>query len=281
MRATSLVLGLLAETPLHPGAGRTAGAVDLPVAREAFTGYPTIPGSSLKGALRDRARLAGWDQAKIEQVFGRPDGAGGISVTDARILLLPVRSLTEHYRWVTCPYILERLDRDLALAGNAASPLELDLEPLAGDEALGTAEGTVFLEEFSFSVRASRHIERLANRLMPLIRHRSVADRLASQLLILSDNEFAYFANYGLAVNARNVLDDATKTSQNLWYEETLPPDTLLYSLVLARPGQEASVEAVQGLFTGDRPYLQVGGNETIGQGWCAVSAMVGEEKTR
>ena len=48
------MLGLLAETPIHPGAGRGMGVVDLPVAREAATDYPVIVGSSLKGALRDR-----------------------------------------------------------------------------------------------------------------------------------------------------------------------------------------------------------------------------------
>ncbi|MBC7326081.1 MAG: type III-B CRISPR module RAMP protein Cmr4, partial [Moorella sp. (in: Bacteria)] len=83
--------------------------------------------------------------------------------------------------------------------------------------------------------------------------------------------EFAYFARYGLAVNARNVLNDATKTSENLWYEETLPPDSLFYALLLARAGKERALANLAGLF-GQRPYLQVGGNETVGQGWCAVS---------
>ena len=32
------MLGLLAETPVHPGAGSGMGVVDLPVAREAFDG---------------------------------------------------------------------------------------------------------------------------------------------------------------------------------------------------------------------------------------------------
>ena len=48
----SAMLGLLAETPIHPGAGRGMGVVDLPVAREAATDYPVLVGSSLKGALK-------------------------------------------------------------------------------------------------------------------------------------------------------------------------------------------------------------------------------------
>ena len=47
----SAVIGLLAETSIHPGTGRSTGVVDLPVAREAATDYPFIAGSSLKGAL--------------------------------------------------------------------------------------------------------------------------------------------------------------------------------------------------------------------------------------
>ena len=52
----SLMIGMLAETAIHPGSGRSSGFVDLPVARESITQYPVIVGSSLKGALKDRAR---------------------------------------------------------------------------------------------------------------------------------------------------------------------------------------------------------------------------------
>ena len=55
MRAA--MLGLLAETSIHPGAGRSMGVVDLPVAREASTHYPVLVGSSLKGALTQAERI--------------------------------------------------------------------------------------------------------------------------------------------------------------------------------------------------------------------------------
>ena len=41
------ILGLLAETPVHPGSGRSMGVVDLPVAREAATDFPLLVGSGL------------------------------------------------------------------------------------------------------------------------------------------------------------------------------------------------------------------------------------------
>ena len=37
------------------------------------------------------------------------------------------RSLNSHYKWVTCPYLLERFQRDCGLAGVTAEPI--DLEP--------------------------------------------------------------------------------------------------------------------------------------------------------
>ena len=67
---------------------------------------------------------------------------------------------------------------------------------------------------------------------------------------------------------ARNQLDSATKVSQNLWYEETLPPDTLMYLLL----GERAS-GTLETVPTFD--YLQLGGNETVGQGWFAVRPWV------
>ena len=42
------IIGMLAETCLHPGSGQTAGVIDLPVA-EKNNYYPVIPGSGLKG----------------------------------------------------------------------------------------------------------------------------------------------------------------------------------------------------------------------------------------
>src|SRR5206468_12495768 len=50
------LLGLYAQTSLHPGAGTALGTVDLPVQRERHTHWPTIAASALKGILRDACR---------------------------------------------------------------------------------------------------------------------------------------------------------------------------------------------------------------------------------
>jgi len=263
----SALLGLLAETPIHPGCGRSMGVVDLPVAREAATDYPLIAGSSLKGALRDKAESA--IPAAVEQRFGKADQAGDLLVADARLLLLPVRSLTGAYRWLTCPHILERFRRDLARAG--LTPLPPTLAVKQGS-ALTSGSGHLFLEERQFSIQAPAEdkLSALVQALRPLLAHEASGSRLAKQLAILHDDDFAWFVRYGLPIQARNVLEDGSKKSTNLWYEETLPPDTVMYSLVVGR--QSDSITFLQTLFPADGAYLQAGGNETVGQGWFAVS---------
>ncbi len=69
-RMTNLLVGMLAETFVHPGIGQNEGAIDLPVAREAITGYPYIPGSSMKGAWRTAFEDAG--NASVDDMFGAP-----------------------------------------------------------------------------------------------------------------------------------------------------------------------------------------------------------------
>ena len=109
--------------------------------------------------------------------------------------------------------------------------------------------------------------------ILPLVHHDLVHERLRESLVVVNDDVFAWFARYGLSVQARNQLEDETKRSNNLWYEETLPPDTVMYSLLLGR--KDDSLTLVQDMFKQDH-YLQVGGNATVGQGWFAVTVREG-----
>ena len=266
------IIGMLAETCLHPGSGQTAGVIDLPVAREKTTNYPVIPGSGLKGALRDFAEQFSLD---ADNLFGKPDSAGTIAVTDARLLLLPVRSLNTHFMWVTCPYLIERYRRDCELAAlSTPLPKLPSVELKEGQAAAEKRSYThLYLEELSFEIIPT-DLSSLVNAFAPLIKHESVRNRLKDSLVVVNDDEFRYFASHCLTVNARNVLEKKTKTSSNLWYEETVPAETLFYALLITRPVDQQNREAINTIVElfKKRPYLQVGGNETVGQGWCAVS---------
>ena len=95
---------------------------------------------------------------------------------------------------------------------------------------------------------------------------------------MLEDDDMNWFARRGLAVHARNELDPHTKVSTNLWYEESLPPDTVMYSLVAQRDVSMPAVQKLVSMFN-TRPYIQTGGNETVGQGWFAVTPITTESK--
>ena len=51
-----LLTGIYTLTPIHCGTGQTTDAVDLPVARDAATGFPILPATSLE---RGYTRLCG------------------------------------------------------------------------------------------------------------------------------------------------------------------------------------------------------------------------------
>ena len=273
----SSIIGLLSETSMHPGAESSTGIIDLPVAREVSTEYPVIVGSSLKGAFREGLEKRG--EVKIaDEVFGKANQVGDIAITDGRLLLLPVRTLIGHYKWVTCPYILERFSRDIKLAGYFVDGFKVPkLEQ--GKALYHGVEEEIFLEEITFTRQENKEtIGKVVEQIKPLISHQSVKDRLLEQLVIVNDDDFNYYAKYGLEVRARNKLSSETKTSDNLWYEECLPPDTLFYTLLICRTGKETSLDQLVEIVT-EKPYIQIGGNETIGQGWCILSCWEEEKK--
>ena len=272
------IIGLLAETFIHPGAEQTGGIVDLPVAREKATNYPFIAGSSLKGALLDAAEQrnkrngAGDGNLDLKRIFGEQNKAGNLLVSDARLLLLPVRSLTSSWRWATCPHLLERLARDCRRSGGNEvvdkTPCVASGSYLAANDKNG---GKLYLEECNFaSAKPDASLEKWIETISQLINDANAPNRLKERLVVLHDDDFAWFATNGLAVQAHNKLNEETKASENLWYEETLPPETLMYALLAERNSDAGSLRPIQNIFQ-NHPYLQVGGNETVGQGWFNV----------
>lgn len=288
------LLGLFAETPLHPGTGSTTGVIDLPVQRERHTGFPIIQASGLKGAMREVAERywrkngdKGSNEIKINVIFGpeNSDHAGSLAITDARLLAFPVRSLSEVYVWVTCPSVINRLKRDGALISIDCLKSLPVLDPAKG-QALGISNNglnnPLILEEISFNLDTSQadNVTKCVKEIVKLLPsnntsdvHKAVRDKMQKHLVIIHDKDFSYLVKTATNVSARIILSDK-KTSENLWYEETLPPDCLFYTLLLAsKPrGGDGSVKDVLDELKGViKDYIQIGGNETIGMGWCAL----------
>ncbi len=261
------LLKLQSETYVHPGSGQSSSFVDLPVTRESITDYPFITSSSLKGSFKNHLENLDASNELIKNLFGEPDKIANFNLSDARLLLLPVRSLTSHYKWITCNYILERLIRDLTRLGRAKELNLVETSKVEDQQCLAkTNEKFLFLEEREFVVIPTID-QILIDTLSLFIPEPSLKTRLPNQLVILSDNAFKWFANYGLAINARNVLTE-NKTSDNLWYEETIPPDSIFYSLIFSK--DESTMKQFNDIVF-NNPYVQTGGNESIGQGWFKI----------
>lgn len=318
-RVAGALLGLHAQTSLHPGSGTALGTVDLPVQRERHTHWPTIPGSALKGILRDACRerrkdLYQDDGPEVDQPDRRtrrdkaneidPDlvatfgpatrdadkHAGALSLTDARLLAFPVRSLKGVFAWVSCRAVLERLHRDAALAG--ASDLWGIPDPVPANEAVVAQEcpclvegNHVVLEEFDHTVippaeRTSDKVAQwIADHLLPdRPEYRATGQRFQRQFVLLADDDFTHFARHATEVAARVGLDYETKTVKSgaLFYQEFLPPETLFYSVVLAnaarvRAGGKDAGAVLKVLAENLPAVLQIGGDETTGKGFCGV----------
>lgn len=271
------IVGLLAEAHVHVGMGQSIGALDLPVARERVTQYPFVPGSGVKGAFKvwakeSAAGLSG-DAGKL---FGKEDdadpgdrgNAGSLLCSDARLLLLPVRAMTMSYVWATCPSILRRLGRDLARTGRSGPPVPtIDRQHFLGH----ATDNYLGLEEREFARQDDEKLlGEIAGALKPAVPIAEMKTDLLEKLVVLHDDDFVWFARYGLPVMARNRLDEDKRVVRgNLWYEEALPPDTLLYVTF-----GERQDSAVTSLTTAVKrsPYIQMGGNETVGQGWFAMA---------
>lgn len=283
----AVLIGMLAETPLHPGTGQSTGVVDLPVARDASTGIPHIPETGLKGAMREKAR-AEWpptgnkDHDTVRKLFGdaAQEGAGVFFLTTGRLALLPIRRLNGVYAWVTTPNILERLARDLEFIGEANAKLNGAAVRLRASAVSGTivagadwAGNAHYLEETPFEVVAHADLSITVDALTPLMANSPAAGRLAKQLVIMNDDDFGWFAENALPVAAHNVLDE-NKISKNLWYEETLPPDAVFWFCAMPRSvaHEPAFTVMIDRLVPAEPNYLRIGGNETVGHGWTLLS---------
>ena len=297
--ADANLLFLHALTGVHPGGGTALGVVDLPVQRERHTQWPMIPGSSLKGVLRDACRqtLSDGDTDLLHAAFGpetdnASDFAGALSFTDARLLAFPVRSLRGVFAWTTCRAVLARFGRDAKLLAGYGNPPPEPPEVLRGkalcpqetDLLIDTDDSRqLLLEEFEF--RQSAHDGGVAEWLASqAVADTATAARLRRNLVVLNDDDFTHFARHATEVVARIGLDYQTKTAlgKALFYEEFLPPETLFYSVVLATDSRSKKVDrnaaGMLELLRRNAPnVLQVGADQTIGKGLCAIK-LIGYE---
>lgn len=288
------LLFIHALTGLHPGSGSALGVVDMPVQRERHTQWPLIPGSSLKGVLRDTCRPGDshgdeheeWLAAFGPETNNASDFAGALALTDARLLAFPVRSLHGVFAWATCPAALARAKRDANLLLKNTDTPDIPC-PKRGTALCANAsnlrigeKNRLLLEEFEFQCDGAGQelVDQWAKRLAQAVQDKATQERLQGHLVILHDDDFTYFTRHATEVIARVGLDYETKTAKDgaLFYEEFLPAETLFYAVVMGSDSRNDKVprdgkEMLAWLEDKLPQTLQIGGDQTIGKGICAI----------
>lgn len=292
---TTRLLFVHALSPLHAGTGQGSGVIDLPIAREKATGIPYVPGSSIKGVLRDRAG----DNADSIAIFGpntenASEHAGSLQIADARLLLLPVRSLRGTFAWVTSPYVLRRFAREARDAGAKVMVKPDDgglpkVPELLDDQQcivpIGSAltmkirnNDSIVLEDLDLTVRTDADMTAWADWIGTRVFNGEAEwqTMLKGRFCLVSDNLLTFLLNTALEVIARIRLQEDTKTVAKgaLWYEEALPAETILSSLAVATPIKkvERTTAAIfDFLARQTNKAIQIGGKATVGRGVCRL----------
>jgi CRISPR-associated protein Cmr4 len=289
-----------AMSPLHAGTGQSVGAIDLPIARERPTGIPLIPGSSIKGALR--ARSQGKDAQMTRDVFGpdtasSSDHSGSVQFSDAHLLLMPVRSVRGTFAWVTSPYLLQRFARVAKEAGNAgldfsglpASPKEKECCVLSDTLSIPFQKGKrVVFEDLDFTVaddqkpKLHSFTANLGRALFP-DGSTDFADwrqSLIDRICLIHDDMMSFLLATATEINAHIRLDNETKTVERggLWYQESLPAETVLAGIAVASDvsavngrSKQSAADLLKHVGSLTNGLVQLGGKATTGQGSCFV----------
>ncbi len=289
-----MIMTLFARTPVHVGAGNSVGAVDSPIQRERHTRIPIIPGSSLKGVLADlwsedmekvkRGEKEVWVRkigSAAESLFGQEENknegrkacSGSLLIGEARVLAFPVRSAKGMFAWITSPMVLKRYARDAGVSIDFDEKEITDKTCLAGG-AVVYETNQVVLEEYVFEKGADAAA--IAVVLKELMKENSLWQSVEEHLVVLSDTLFSYFVENACEVVTRIKISDETGTvdGSGLFNQEQVPSETLFYSVIAEQKigsQQLDALEALQARLAKTGQLLQVGGDETIGLGFCDV----------
>ncbi|MFZ8787790.1 type III-B CRISPR module RAMP protein Cmr4 [Thermocrinis sp.] len=285
-------------TPLHIGAGQGLGHVDLPIVREAHTNFPYIPGTSLKGALRNLeinqvARARGEKPSQVEErltknkfdqkeedilrlakIFGvagegaeegKEVGAGKVLFSDAFIVLFPVKSAKGIFSLTTCPYVINRFFELLGIDQRVKDVPEGKVKVLNtnGHKNLINDKNKykLLLEEFVFEAEESEELKKFVELVGTF-----VGEGKKQRIVCVNDTDFMDFvSNYTeVQTHIKINLDTGTADRGALWTEEYVPAESIFaFSLVF--------LEELD--FTPPTTF-HLGGDITTGKGFVKVQRL-------
>lgn len=297
---------LYSVSPVHMGAGSAVGVLDNPIQRERHTQHPMFAGSGIKGALRHGFEAIGGDPSLVGRLFGPPARseemfAGALGFGDAQLVALPVRSLREGYIYATCPYALSRAARLLKMVGRRVDwcvpRVEKGHALLTNHAGSRLASGCkLHLEAFEYVIQERAQAQALTHLAQELARmalpdepeYEYFRNKIRSDLVVLSDTDFAYFSQYAMVVETHVRIDATTGRALDggLFETENLPPESLLVAPIMASatrsprsdeprmPADEVMAKLVCAL---DGRVIQLGGDATTGQGLVVAHVIQGD----
>uniref|UniRef100_A6VYS4 CRISPR-associated RAMP protein, Cmr4 family n=1 Tax=Marinomonas sp. (strain MWYL1) TaxID=400668 RepID=A6VYS4_MARMS len=265
---------LITQTILHCGSGQSVGIVDQPIIRERATNLPIVPGATLRGVLRAHLSAQKDNAPLTKALFGplAKDGAesfaGALSITDAHLLLLPVRSLYGIVAYATCPFILQRYKKALGIAIDL--PAESKDKAYVGKDSENIAADKVVFEELDIDAvkggKAQEWAECLSKVMYSDDKDEAARTDFQQHFVILPDDVFAYLAETATEVRTRIRMNQDTGVVDNgaLWTEENLPAECVLWGSYSIN--EKANDQAHQ-FKEQANTLLQMGGNAGVGSG--------------
>ncbi|WNZ23862.1 type III-B CRISPR module RAMP protein Cmr4 [Leptolyngbya sp. NK1-12] len=261
---------LYSLAPIHCGGEGDLGNI-LEIAREVHTNFPYIPGSSLRGGLREEVQQS-ISKESADRLFGKEledgnqMGVHQVWFSDARLLWVPMRTMSlqgnDVFLWVSCPSLL----RDHALLAKRS----FEVFP---DYAVGDRAGTYTVADAEIQVTAFSNTQKQMIELAG-----KWADSLATAVkptwstcrIVLPDSDFQVLMEHSLWTQVRNKIDEDVGAAQIFWTDICIPRDTILYyawgySLHKQHPITSQDHEGLTTILSG---LLQVGGQANIGRGW-------------
>lgn len=275
------IFHLHALSALHVGVGQAVGVVDLPIMRARASNLPIVPGSALKGVLRDEFA----NDPRQKMLFGPASisdnaaaHAGAIALGDAHLLILPVRALAGVVAFVTCPFVLSRYAMDLTRVDmRTPPPPKVNPEQclVTANAANKASDSKVVLEDLDlvFAPGADDWAQAIAASIHP--GDTNWQKLFSERFIIVADDIFSFLADTATEVRARIRIDDTKGTVERgaLWYEENLPAESVLWGIAAFGPARDGSQEDktrvatafVEGI--GKNKTIQIGGKATVGRG--------------
>lgn len=255
---------LYSLSPIHCGSSGDIGNV-LEIAREVHTNFPYIPGSSLRGSVRDEITNY-FGNTLADRLFGKQlDESGTMGVHqiwfgDARLLWIPMRTMClkegsrDAFAWISCPTLLKGFYKTT----------------IVSDKAIGTKPGKYLVADAEIKVEPMNEDNKNSLTIVDFPEDlKTIGQAFQQNRIVLPDDDFSILLEHALWTQIRNKIDESG-SAEVFWTDVCIPRDTIfLYHWgYTASKNDPLTSSDWNNLLSVIRGIFQVGGQANIGRGW-------------